>query len=127
MSVKFYKCDTCGNIIVKILDGGTIPVCCGHPMRLLYPADTDGAYEKHVPDLVMNGRYACITIGSVEHPMTPEHYIQFIFVKTNFSYRWFMLNPGDAPEACFPLDEGEEIEEMYEFCNIHGLWVKEKK
>ena len=30
--IKFYRCDICGNIITKIIDGGPIPFCCGQKM-----------------------------------------------------------------------------------------------
>ena len=49
MATKFYKCPHCGNVIVKVVDSGVTPVCCGEPMKELNPKDADGAYEKHVP------------------------------------------------------------------------------
>ena len=33
------------------------------------------------------------------------------------------LHPGEAPEACFALCEGDEVEAVYAYCNLHGLWM----
>jgi superoxide reductase len=47
--LKFYRCDHCKNVIVKVHNGGPIPVCCGETMKELLPNTTDAAQEKHVP------------------------------------------------------------------------------
>ena len=103
--VKIYRCKHCGNIVVKIVDGGPTPVCCGEPMEELVANTTDAAVEKHVPALTVEGDRLVAHVGSVEHPMTPEHYIEWLLfadgTKTVIRY----LKPGDAPEARFHLGE----------------------
>ena len=32
------------------------------------------------------------------------------------------LNPGQEPVADFCLCDGEQVEEVYAYCNLHGLW-----
>ena len=47
------------------------------------------------------------------------------FVKSEnveFARQGKELRPGESPRACFALCEGEELQEVYAYCNIHGLW-----
>lgn len=120
--MKFYICETCGNIIEKLNDSGVPVVCCGKPMKELIPGTVDAAVEKHVPVYVVEGDKVLVVVGSVEHPMVDVHYIQWIIVKTNKAIHRKHLNPGEAPKAEFKLVEGEVVEEVYEYCNLHGLW-----
>ena len=55
MTVKFYKCETCGNIITKLKDSSVNVVCCGNPMKELIPGEVDAAVEKHVPAVTIEG------------------------------------------------------------------------
>lgn len=125
MEVKFYRCEHCGNIAVKVVDSGVPMVCCGEPMVLLVPDTTDAALEKHVPDVHIEGNHVHVNIGSIDHPMTPEHYIQFICLAKEAGYEIHPLRDDDQPCTDFYLGEGEKAVAVYEFCNIHGLWVKE--
>ena len=34
---------------------------------------------------------------------------------------WF--HPEEAPEAVFALAEGQQVKEVYAYCNLHGLWT----
>lgn len=123
MDQKFYRCEHCGNIITKLEDSGVPVVCCGQKMTELVPGITDGAAEKHVPVYeLMEGGRVMVKVGSVEHPMTAEHYIQWIFLQTKKGYQWKKLQPGEKPEAGFALCEGDEVVVVFEYCNIHGLW-----
>ena len=29
---------------------------------------------------------------------------------------------GEKPEVCFALCEGDEVEAVYAYCNLHSLW-----
>ena len=33
------------------------------------------------------------------------------------------LHPGEKPEVCFALCEGDEVEAIYAYCNLHSLWI----
>lgn len=119
--VKFFRCNTCGNIITKIIDAGPVPSCCGDEMIELVANTTDAATEKHVPVIAVDGDTVTVSVGEVEHPMTEEHYIQWICLHTEKGLLLKMLAPGDKPEAVFAL-AGERAIEAYAYCNLHGLW-----
>jgi superoxide reductase len=114
-----YKCSVCGSIVEGMNDADGELVCCGQPMQLMKENTTDAATEKHVPVVEKVDGGLKVTVGSVPHPMTEEHWIQWIeVVSGNKLYRQF-LTPSDKPEAFFPgLTEGT----AREFCNLHGFW-----
>ncbi|MBN1764679.1 MAG: desulfoferrodoxin [Sedimentisphaerales bacterium] len=118
--LEVYKCEVCGNI-VEVLNGGAGQlVCCNQPMRLMEENTTDAAKEKHVPVIEKTAAGVKVKVGSVAHPMTAEHYIQWIeIIADGKAYRQF-LKPGDAPEAEFAV-QAKSITAR-EYCNLHGLW-----
>lgn len=121
--LKIYRCRHCGNIAVKLHDAGVSLVCCGEEMELLKPNTTDAALEKHVPVVTREDGKITVTVGSVEHPMAEDHYIEFIILQTAKGYRVAFLKPGDRPSADFYEDE--PVIAVYEYCNKHGLWKTE--
>jgi len=122
MDMKFYKCAHCGQI-VAIVENKPCPVkCCGEAMQEIIPGTSDGAVEKHVPVYTVEGNVVSVTVGSVEHPMLEEHYIQWIALQTKNGNQRVVLKPGDAPKAKFALLEGDEVVAVYEYCNLHGLF-----
>ncbi len=123
--MKFYRCEHCKNIIMKLNDSGVPVVCCGEPMKELVPGATDGAFEKHVPAVSVAGNTITVKVGEAEHPMLEEHFIQFIVLETSNGFQTKYLKPGEKPEAVFVLADGEKAVAAYEYCNLHGLWVKE--
>lgn len=125
MDLKFYKCMHCGNIAIKLFDSGVPMVCCGDKMTELTANTTDAALEKHVPAVTVDGSTVHVQVGSTLHPMTPEHYITFICLVTEKGYQIAELTPEDAPIADFALVDGDAPVKVYEYCNIHGLWVAE--
>ena len=123
--MKFYKCKTCGNIITKLDDSGVPVVCCGEKMEELVPGAVDGALEKHVPSVTVDGNVVKVQVGEVEHPMLEEHFIKFIVLETSSGSMIKNLSPKDKPVAEFTLPAGDKAVAVYEYCNLHGLWVKE--
>ena len=123
--MKFYRCETCGNIITKVNDGKVPVVCCGAPMKELIPGATDGAFEKHVPAVTVEGNTVKVQIGEVEHPMIEAHYIQFVALESKNGCQIKYLKPEETPAAEFALTDGDAAVAVYEYCNLHGLWVKE--
>ena len=120
--MTFYKCPHCGNIIAHLEDSGVRCVCCGEEMKPLIPNTSDGAGEKHVPVISIDGRIVTVTVGSVEHPMLEAHHIAWIILETKQGKQRKMLKPGDKPVAKFALPEDDEAVAAYEYCNLHGLW-----
>jgi superoxide reductase len=94
-------------------------------MYELLPNRKEGAFEKHIPVVSREGNVVTVKVGSVEHPMTPEHFIQWICLQTKNGNQRKMLRPSDKPEASFMIFENDEIEAVYEYCNLHGLWKNE--
>ena len=125
MNLHFYHCDTCGKTIA-VLSGTEIPtICCGQKMRELIPNKTDAAVEKHVPVVTVSCDTITVRVGSTPHPMAEEHSITWIGLKTAQGFQIKELHPGDSPEACFRLSEGDCAEAAYACCNLHGLWISE--
>lgn len=120
--MKVYRCSICGRIVEEIREGAGIPVCCGSEMTELKPGALDGAQEKHVPVVAMNGNSIKVTVGSVEHPMMEAHFIEWIAVETTRGIQRKQLSPSCRPCAEFCLAEGESFIAAYAYCNIHGLW-----
>ena len=120
--MKFYVCEHCGNIIIKVKDSKVPVFCCGEKMKELVPGSTDAATEKHVPVVTVSGNKVNVVVGSVEHPMLDVHYIEWIILETTKGFHKYDLKPGEKPSAEFVLAEGEEVVCAYEYCNLHGLW-----
>jgi len=110
----FYRCAHCGKIVSVVVNGGGTLTCCGDEMQLLKANTTDAAKEKHVPVVTVEGNKVVVNVGSVDHPMTPEHYIQFIMIETNLGKQYKGLTPEDKPHAEFVLQEGEKLVAAYE-------------
>ena len=122
MDQKFYICEHGGNSAAMVKNAGVPVMCCGQKMKELIPGTTDAAVEKHVPTFVVEGNKVIVTVGSVEHPMLPEHYIEWVSLQTKFGNQRKALQPGQPPKVCFALCEGDEVEAVYAYCNLHGLW-----
>ena len=118
----FYYCEICGHVVSIAYPGMPSLVCCGEKMTLLEAKTADAGKEKHVPVIVPNGNTTTIKVGSVPHPMTEEHHIGFIEIveKDGKSVR-ARLCPTCAPEETFNV-KAEDIETVYAYCNVHGLW-----
>ncbi len=122
MEMKFYICEHCGNMIAMVKDSGVPVMCCGQKMTEIVPGTTDAAVEKHVPVWEVRDNKVFVTVGAAEHPMLPEHYIEWIAVHTRQGNQRKTLQPGEAPKACFALCEGDEVLAVYAYCNLHSLW-----
>ena len=124
--MRLFKCKKCGNIVLRINDKCDMLSCCGESMIELKANSVDAAIEKHVPVIDINGNNITLNCGEIDHPMTDEHYIEFMVIETNKGYSIKYLNPGDEPKCEFVLTENEKIKSAYAYCNLHGLWVNSK-
>ncbi len=122
MEMKFFKCAHCGQIIAKVKDKGVPVICCGEPMAEIVANTTDAAQEKHVPVVEAKDGVVNVTVGSVEHPMAEEHYIEWIMLVTKAGNQRAILNPGDAPKATFYIGADDVVVSAFAYCNLHGLW-----
>ena len=122
MEQKFYICEHCGKMVALVKESGVPVMCCGQKMTQIIPGTTDAAVEKHVPVYTVENNIVHVKVGEVEHPMTPEHFIEWVSIQTNQGNQRKALKPGDQPEICFALCDGDEVEAVYAYCNLHGLW-----
>ena len=120
--MKFYVCNHCGNIVQYVKNKGVPVVCCGEKMSELIPGTSDGAAEKHVPAVKVDGQKVTVTVGSVEHPMLDAHFIEWVILETEKGFQKVELKPEQAPVAEFIVPEGDRPIAAYEYCNLHGLW-----
>jgi len=117
---EIYKCLACGNIVEVVHGGDGELVCCNQPMKKMTENTVDAAKEKHVPVIEKTDGGYKVKIGSVPHPMTEEHYIEWIELTADGkSYKQY-LSPGQEPEAVFCV-QAEKVGAR-EYCNLHGLW-----
>ena len=123
MDQKFLICEHCGNIVAAVKESGVPVMCCGQKMKEIIPGSVEASREKHIPEFVVEGNKVLVTVGSVEHPMIPEHYIEWVSIQTKQGNQRKQLTPGSAPKVCFSLCEGDSVEAVYAYCNLHGLWV----
>ncbi len=122
MEMEFYRCSRCGQIIAIVKKTGVPVVCCGEKMQKIDPGTTDASVEKHVPVVNKDGNTVTVSIGSVPHPMEAEHYIEWVSLQTRMGNQRKALKPGDRPEVCFAVCDGDEVEAAFAYCNLHSLW-----
>ncbi len=121
-NTKIYKCNK-ENMVVEVLSAVECCTlsCCGEDMTLMKENSVDAATEKHIPILCENANGVTVKVGSVAHPMTEEHYIQWIEVINGPWVNRKYLKPGDDPVAEFYVSNNDHLE-IRAYCNLHGLW-----
>ena len=119
---KVYICEHCGNIITKIDDAGVPVMCCGSVMKELVSGTVEASHEKHIPVVNVSDNQVEVVVGSIEHPMTEEHLIEWVMLETGKGFQLKKLRAGDAPKVQFLITEDETVQNVYAYCNLHGLW-----
>ncbi|MFT3950441.1 MAG: desulfoferrodoxin family protein [Oscillospiraceae bacterium] len=122
---KFYVCKHCGNLVGIINASGAPLTCCGEHMKELIPNTTEAATEKHLPVVAVDGDLVTVAVGSVAHPMLPEHHIVWVYLETEQGGQRKNLEVGADPVAAFALTDGDKPIAAYAYCNLHGLWKTE--
>ena len=122
MKQKFLKCEYCGNIVAAVKESGVPVMCCGEEMQEIIPGEVEASKEKHIPVYKVKGNKIIVSVGDVEHPMQEEHYIEWVSIQTKFGNQRKALKPNEKPEVCFAICDGDEVEIVYAYCNLHGLW-----
>jgi superoxide reductase len=118
-NIIFYRCNTCGNIMALLKNAGESRICCEQSMTKLEPNTSDGAKEKHIPIVTKATGKLQVAVGSVSHPMLPEHYIELIAVDSDKKTDIVYLAPGMEPKAEFGDAASGTV---YAYCSVHGLW-----
>ena len=120
--MEFFRCNHCGQIIGKVKDKNVPIICCGEAMSKIEANTTDAAMEKHVPVGEVKGNIVEVTVGSTAHPMLEEHFIEWVALETKTGNQRKKLNPGDEPKVSFAIVDGDEVLNVYAYCNLHSLW-----
>lgn len=118
---QFYICEHCGNLIGMVHDAGVPMMCCGQKMTKLEPGTVEASVEKHLPVVTVDGNVVNVAIGSVAHPMTEEHSILWVYLKTDKGGQRKCLPVGGAATVKFALADETPVS-VYAYCNLHGLW-----
>lgn len=119
--MKFYKCEHCGNIIAFVENKGVPILCCGMKMTELVPNTVEASSEKHLPIITStHDGIVEISVGAVNHPMLPEHFIDWLAIETKQGNQRKPLS--GEPQTVFALVPGDELIAVYAYCNLHGLW-----
>ena len=115
--MKIYQCEECKKTIIsKVelkIDG----------FKELVAGSTDAAQEKHVPVVTKKCKQVKVDVGSVAHPMTEEHLIEWVAIETEQGYQVKYLSAGASPVCSFSLADGDKLVAVYAYCNLHGLWA----
>lgn len=122
--VKFFVCETCGNLVGMINESGVPMMCCGKKMQQIVPGTVEASKEKHIPVATLENGVLTVNVGSVDHPMTEEHLIEWVYVQTDRGGQRKVLNAGDAPKLTFVFTDEKPVA-VYAYCNLHGLWKTE--
>ena len=112
---EIYKCEICGNIAEILHEAAPYLYCCGQPMKKQEEQINDPEKgEKHLP--VIEGNL--VKVGSISHPMTGEHYIEWIEATDGKEVTKVFLKPEEEPKAKFSFKPTF----ARAYCNLHGLW-----
>ena len=118
---KFFICEKCGNLVGAIHESGVPMKCCGQNMTKIEAGTVEASREKHIPVASVEGDKVVVNVGSVAHPMVPEHSIEWVYLQTDRGGQRKCLKPGDAPNVKFSLADETPVA-VYAYCNLHGLW-----
>ncbi len=118
---KFFICEHCGNIIGWIENKGVPIKCCGQEVTELIANTVDASVEKHLPQVTKSGDSIVVSVGSVEHPMTEEHNIKFVYVESQHGGQRKCVPIGQKPVYKFSFIDDKPVA-VYAYCNLHGLW-----
>lgn len=121
---RFFICNHCGNVMGLLEDSGVPIICCGEPMEHMDPDESDGAKEKHLPVVDVQENRVRVTVGEVEHPMSDDHSIHWVYLSTTHGGHRKCL-AIDHPPVCEFLLTDEEPLAVFAYCNLHGLYKTE--
>lgn len=114
--LKVYQCEKCKKTVIskeELKLEGFVELIAG---------SVDAAQEKHVPIVTKKCKQVKVDVGSVAHPMTAEHLIEWVAIETEQGYQVKYLSADSAPVCAFSLADGDALVGVYAYCNLHGLW-----
>lgn len=115
---NIYMCKN-GSIFKGLTSSAEMDDC--KELSLIKANSVDASTEKHIPVIEpIDGGYK-VTVGSILHPMLPEHCIQWIELNEGDKCQIQFLNPNEEPIAIFKTNAKKVS--AYGYCNLHGLWI----
>ena len=108
---------------IKVINPNENTTLCGS-LEELVPNTVEASGEKHVPAVTVEDGKVIVNVGTVDHPMLDEHFIEWVYVETDKGGQRKVLNPGEAPNVSFCLGNDKPVA-VYAYCNLHGLWKTE--
>ena len=117
--IDFYRCEICGNVLARMKGDHLSRACCSTTLTKLETNVTDGAPEEHIPLIAREKSGIRVAVGSVLHPMLPEHHIEWIALDSGEKTDIVYLKAGAEPKTGFS-DVSAGV--VYAYCNLHGLW-----
>ncbi|OGI11185.1 MAG: hypothetical protein A2Y40_04890 [Candidatus Margulisbacteria bacterium GWF2_35_9] len=142
--MKVFVCQSCGHIEFSSAPNNC-PICWKPKEQFkqndnIFKESMEKSKEaavKHIPSVKVNKSCGLIPentctdiiirIGEVLHPMTAEHYINFIDVYQDGKYiQRLFLTPNVEPAGCIHLKNAKGKITVVESCTIHGYWMTEQ-
>lgn len=114
----------CENAVFYLVSGEKEKAlqCAKGAFTLLDSSQAEGAGEKHLPEVTKDGSRIQVRVGSVLHPMSVEHSIEWIFLETKKGGQFRRFSPDNEPTAEFAVAPDDEAVAVYAYCNLHGFW-----
>lgn len=122
MKQKFLKCTHCGQMIAMVKETGVPIICCGEEMKEIIAGTSDAAVEKHVPIYSVANNIVKVYVGQIEHPMSIEHHIEWVSLQCKKGNQRKALPVSGKPYVEFFIEPDDQVETVYAYCNLHGLW-----
>lgn len=121
MEKKFFKCNKCGQIVETINPTGSKLTCCETEMMEIVERSIEASLEKHIPVIEASENGTRVIVGEIEHPMTEDHFIEWIEVIDGAVVIRKYLQPNEKPILDFDINFNENLKARA-YCNLHGLW-----
>lgn len=118
---KYYFCEHCGNLVDFHEKEAN---CCGKKMKQILDGVEGASKEKHAPSVTINGNSVTVSVGNGTHPMTKEHLIEWVYLKTDNGRYIKYLDIDKKPSVTFSIKDEKPLE-VCAYCNQHGLWKAE--
>ncbi len=118
---QYYFCEHCGNLIDF---EGTDESCCGKKMKQIFEGVEGASKEKHTPFVTLENNGVTVSVGSNIHPMTKDHLIEWVYLKTDKGRYIKYLDVDKEPRVTFSIKDEKPLE-VSAYCNQHGLWRAE--
>lgn len=115
---KYYFCEHCGNLVDFTNNESD---CCGKKMKQILGGVEGASKEKHTPTVTLDENAVKVSVGNGTHPMTKEHLIEWVYLKTDKGRYIKYLDRDKKPDVTFSIKEEKPLE-VSAYCNQHGLW-----